>query len=169
MTLTIGDKVVYPCQGPCLIGAVVKRIVDDRPMMFYQLLVLNSGGGYLYVPVGNAQSVGIRPLLKESDIPMLLDRLKQSSQSADNFRQRAVDNQKLFASGSAFALAEVVESLTELSKTKKLSFGEHRALDRAKSLLICEISAVLKETEEEAEHLVDQALKARKERWKSVS
>ena len=166
--MTVGDKVNYPCQGPCLIGAVVKRIVDDKPMMFYQLLVLNNGGGHLFVPVDNAQSVGIRPLLKESEIPKLLDRLKQPTQSADNFRQRAVDNQKLFASGSAFALAEVIESLTELSETKKLSFGEHRALDRAKRLLICEISAVMKETEEEAEQLVDKALKARKKEWKSV-
>ncbi len=169
MTLIVGDKVNYPCQGPCLIGAVVRRIVNDRPMMFYQLLVLNNGGGNLFVPVDNAHAVGIRPLLKESEIPKLLDRLKKPTQSADNFRQRAVDNQKLFASGSAFDLAEVIESLTELSETKNLSFSEHRTLDRAKRLLISEISAVMMGTDEEAERLVDQALKARKGGWESVS
>ena len=162
MTLIIGNKVIYPSQGPCLIGAMVKRIIDDRPVMFYQLLVLNEAGGDLFVPVDNVRAIGIRPLLERSEIPKLLDRLKQPTQSADTWKQRAVDNQKLFATGSAFDLAEVVESLTELSETKALSFGEHKTLDRAKRLLICEISEVMSETEGEAEEEVDQALKARK-------
>ena len=162
MTLIVGNKVIYPSQGPCLIGAMVKRIIDDRPMMFYQLLVLNEAGGDLFVPVDNVRAIGIRPLLERSEIPKLLDRLKQPTQSADTWKQRAVDNQKLFATGSAFDLAEVVESLTELSETKALSFGEHKTLDRAKRLLICEISEVMSETEGEAEEEVDQALKARK-------
>ena len=68
-------------------------------------------------------------------------------------------------SGSAFDLAEIVESLTELSETKKLSFGEHKTLDRAKALLVSEISEVIGETKEKAERQVDMALKARKEEW----
>ena len=163
MTLIVGSKVIYPSQGPCLIGDVVKRIVDDRPMMFYQLLVLNKEGGRLFVPVDNAQTIGLRPMLKKSEIPKLLDRLKQPTQSADTWKQRAIDNQKLFATGSAFDLAEVVVALTELSETKALSFGEHKTLERAKRLLICEISEVMTETEEDAEQQVDQALKARNE------
>lgn len=163
MTLIVGNKVIYPSQGPCLIGAMVKRIVDDRPMMFYQLLVLNNGGGRLFVPVDNVQAIGIRPMLKKSEIPKLLDRLKQPTQSADTWKQRAIDNQKLFASGSAFDLAEVVEALTELGETKALSFGEHKILERARRLLICEISEVMTETEEQAEQRLDQALKARNE------
>jgi CarD family transcriptional regulator len=161
MTLIVGNKVIYPSQGPCLIGAVIKRIVNDRPMTFYQLLVLNDGGGNLFIPVDNVQAIGIRALLKKSEIPLLLDRLKQPTESADDSRQRAIDNQKRFASGSAFALAEVAGALTELSETKALSIGEHKVLERAKRLLICEISEVMGETEEEAGLQVEQALKAR--------
>jgi CarD family transcriptional regulator len=159
--LIVGNKVIYPSQGPCLIGALVKRIVDDKPMMFYQLLVLNNGGGRLFVPVDNVQTLGIRPMLKKSEIPKLLDRLKQPTQSADTWKQRAIDNQKLFATGSAFDLAEVVEALTELSETKALSIGEHRILERAKRLLVCEVSEVMAKTQEEAEQQIDKALKAR--------
>ena len=162
MILNTGKKVVYPCQGPCLIGPLVKRNVGDMTMMFYQLVVLNDGGGELFVPVDKVQAIGIRLLLEKSDIPKLLDQLKKPARAADTWKQRAVDNQKLFATGSAFDLAEVVESLTELSETKALSFGEHRTLDRAKRLLISEISDVMSETEGEAEEEVDQALKARK-------
>ena len=161
MTLIVGNKVNYPSQGPCLIGAVVKRVINDRPMMFYQLLVLNNGGGNLFIPVDNVQTVGIRALLKKSEIPKLLDRLKQPTQEADTSRQRAIDNQKLLASGSAFALAEVIEELTELKEKKALSIGEHKVLERAKRLLVCEISEVMGDTEEEAEQQIEQALNAR--------
>jgi RNA polymerase-interacting CarD/CdnL/TRCF family regulator len=161
MMLTVGNKVVYPAQGPCLIGAVVNRIVDGRQMMFYQLIVLNNGGGKMFVPVDNVQAVGIRPLLRKTEIPKLMDRLKQPTQAAENCKQRARDNLKLLASGSAFDLAKVVESLTELSETKKLSFGEHRLLDRARALLVYEISEVIGETKEEVEQQLDMALKGR--------
>jgi CarD family transcriptional regulator len=153
-----GSKVVYPCQGPCMIGPLVKKTVGDLTVTFYQLVVLNDGGGELFVPVDKVQSVGIRLLLERSDIPKLLNRLKKSSGAADTWKQRAADNQKLFATGSAFDLAEVVESLTELSETKSLSFGERKTLERAKRLLVCEISEVMGVTKEEAEKQVDCAL-----------
>ena len=65
-------------------------------------------------------------------------------------------------SGSAFDLAEVVESLTELSTRKSLSFRESWTLERAKRLLVCEISEVTGETKSAAEEKVEQALKVRK-------
>jgi len=162
MRLTAGDKIVYPSQGPCLIGPIVERIIDDRPLMFYQLVVLNEGGD-LFVPIDKVKSVGIRLLLERSEIPKLLDQLKKPAKAVDGWKQRNLQNLKLFASGSAFDLAEIVETLTELSETKPLSFGECNKLKRAKQLLICEISEVTGETKEEVERQVDNALKARKE------
>jgi RNA polymerase-interacting CarD/CdnL/TRCF family regulator len=161
MRLTAGDKIVYPSQGPCIIGSIVERIIGDRALMFYQLVVLNEGGD-LFVPVDKVKAVGIRQLLEKSEIPKLLDHLKQPAKAADSWRQRNLENLRLFASGSAFDLAEIVETLTELSETKSLSFGECNKLDRAKRLLICEISEVTGETKEQVEQQVDDALKARK-------
>ncbi|HET9531250.1 MAG TPA: CarD family transcriptional regulator [Blastocatellia bacterium] len=159
--LSVGKKVVYPCQGPCLIGAVVRRVVDNRAVTFYQLLILDEGGGKLFVPVDKVNAVGIRPLLKRAEIPGLLERLKRPTSTAEDSRQRARDNSRLLASGSAFDLAEIVESLTELNETKPLSIGERKTLERAKKLLVCEIAEVLRKTREEAERQVDKALRAR--------
>src|SRR5262245_64533149 len=69
--LTSGNKVVYPSQGPCLIGPVVKKVIDGRTINFYQLALLDDSGGELFVPVDKAQTIGIRPLLNRSDIPKL--------------------------------------------------------------------------------------------------
>lgn len=164
MTLGVGNKVIYPSQGPCRIGRIVTRVIDGTPIEFYHLLVLAEGGGELYVPVGKAQAIGIRLLLDKSDIPGLLGQLKKTVATADHWKQRADYNSKMSTSGSAFDLAEVVESLTELRDTKALTLGEARTLERARRLLIDEISEVMGETKQEAEQQVDVALKAQKER-----
>lgn len=167
MVLTVGNKVVYPCQGPCLIGPVVKKIINDRPMMFHQLTVLSKGGGELFIPVDNVRTTGIRPLLEKTEITKLLEQLGKPGKAASTWRQRTIDSLRLFASGSAFDLAEIVESLTELNEERTLSVNDRKKLDRARRLLVCEMSEATGETEQEAELQLDQALKARKEEVKA--
>jgi CarD family transcriptional regulator, regulator of rRNA transcription len=162
VTFSVGNKVVYPCQGPCIIDSVFVRVVDDMPKSFYHLIVLGDGGGELFVPVEKAQAIGIRPLLVRSDIPKLLDHLTKTADIAKGWRQRADTNSKLFTSGSAFDLAEIVGSLTELRETKELSIRENWTLERAKKLLVCEIAQVMEETESAAGEQVERALRSRK-------
>jgi RNA polymerase-interacting CarD/CdnL/TRCF family regulator len=161
--LTSGNKVVYPSQGPCLIGPIVKKVIDGMQISFYQLALLDDSGGELLVPVDKAQTIGIRPLLNRSDIPKVLGLLKEPSGADNDWKQRANDNFKLLTSGSAFDLAEVVKSLTRLSEKKALSYRESQTLEKARKLLICEISEVLGETKSAAEEQIDEALKA----WRS--
>jgi RNA polymerase-interacting CarD/CdnL/TRCF family regulator len=141
----------------------VDKEVAGRPMSFYRLALLDDSGGELFVPVEKVQEIGLRPLLKKSEIPKLLDQLMKAGQIAKDWKQRAQDNLKLLTSGSAFDLAEVVETLTVLNEKKPLSFRENWMLERAKRLLVCEISEVLGETKIAAEEQINQALKARKE------
>jgi CarD family transcriptional regulator len=160
--LTAGSKAIYPGQGPCRIGRVVKKVVDGRVIMFYHLTVLDGSRGDLFVPVEKASAIGIRLLMKESEIPGLLAHLKKSAKASDNWKQRATDNMKLFTSGSPFDLAEIVASLTELGDTRSLTLGESGTLGKARRLLISEISEVMEETRNEAEEKIDQALKSTK-------
>jgi RNA polymerase-interacting CarD/CdnL/TRCF family regulator len=162
MILTIGNKVVYPSQGPCLISSVVEKVVADQPKSFYHLIVLDDHAGDLFVPIDKAQAIGVRLLLKKSDIPKLLGRLMTTTKLAKDWKQRFRDITNLFASGSAFDLAEVVGSLTELSETKTLSLRETVTLEKARKLLVREISEVMRETKSAAEEQIDHALKARK-------
>jgi CarD family transcriptional regulator len=168
MRLSIGTKIVYPAQGPCIIGSIVNRMVGKQQLSFYQLTVLNNDGMDLFVPVNKVRQVGIRPLLEREEVPKLLEQLKQPAKETIGWRQRNLYNLKLFAAGSAFDLAEVIESLTELSETKALAVGEHKTLERARELLICELSVVLREAKANAEKLVDEALNARKEKAKQA-
>jgi len=167
--LRAGDKIVYPCQGPCLIGPLVVKLIDDAPVTFYQLVLLNEGGGELFVPVSKLSSVGIRRLLEASEIPKLLDRLRAPAKANDTWRERKLNNGRLLASGSAYDLSQVIESLTDAGEAKSLSYGEGKVLERARKLLVCELAEVMGLPREEAERQIDLALDARREATKSAT
>src|SRR5262245_33050305 len=163
--LASGNKVVYPSQGPCLIGPVVNIVIDGRPISFYRLALLDDSGGELFVPVDKAQTIGIRPLLNRSDIPKVLGLLKAPSGADKDWKQRANDNFKLLTSGSAFDLAEIVKSLTKLGEKRTLSVRESQMMKKARKLLMGGISEVMGGTKSAAEEQIDEALKA----WKGES
>jgi len=172
MILNVGNKVVYPYQGPCRIGALVKKVYGGRPMNFYSLTVMDDSGDVMFVPVDKVDALGIRPLLDKSEIPNLLSRLRGGAETtilpttALNWKQRAIDNSKLLASGSPFDLVKIIGSLTELNDTKALSPRDRQMLDKARKNLICEISEVMLETKSAAEERVDNALKITKRRMR---
>jgi CarD family transcriptional regulator, regulator of rRNA transcription len=167
LTFTIGDKVVYPSKGPCQIGAVVKRTIAGVQTRFYPLCFLDNSGGAVLIPINKLRVLPIRHLLAKSEIPKLLGHLEDAHLASKNWKQRAIDNAKLLASGSAFDLAEIVESLTDLSEVKELLPRDRQMLEKAKQFLICEISEVLGETRGVAEGEIDRALGGKKTLFKS--
>jgi len=168
MSLTVGDKVVYAGRGPCLIGGVVQKVVCGRSESFYRLALLDDSRAELFVPVDKSRDLHMRALLERSEIPKLLGHLKSGTGMtrdpgpAKNWRQRELDDLKLFSSGSIFELANMVEVLTQLSDTKNLAARERETLHRARKLLICEISEVMGESKTAAAARIDRALEAGK-------
>jgi RNA polymerase-interacting CarD/CdnL/TRCF family regulator len=164
MNLTVGDKVVYPGRGPCLIGAVVEKMVCGKLASYYRLALLDDSRAELFVPVDKCGDINMRALLTRLEIPKLLEQLKtgipatRNPGTAKNWRQRELDNLKLFNSGTIFELARMVESLTKLGTTKILAAHERETLFRARKLLICEISEVLGESKTAAEMRIDNVL-----------
>ena len=53
--------------------------------------------------------------------------------------------------GSVFEIAEVLRDLLRLQLEKELSFGEHRLLDLARSLVVHELAAALRKPAAEVE------------------
>jgi RNA polymerase-interacting CarD/CdnL/TRCF family regulator len=157
-TLAAGNKASYPGLGPCRIGQIVERVVEGRVIVFYHLTMLDDTDGELFVPVEKAHEIGLRLLMTTTEIPKVLQHLKKAVRTSDDWKQRASDNLRLFTTGSAFDLAEVVASLTGRGKTRSLTPRESRMLEKARRLLVYEISEVMGETRTEAAEHLDQAL-----------
>ena len=62
LVLAVGEKIIFPSHGPCLIDAVVHKLVGDIRITFYRLARLDDNGGELFVPVDKIREFGIRLL-----------------------------------------------------------------------------------------------------------
>ena len=140
MRLTVGQKVAYPNQGICLVEGVKDRSVGQSSLSGYSLRVL-SDNSTIFVPKANAESVGIRPLISAPQCAELIRRLADDFEPADcDWKVRTKQlNQKL-RSGDVFETADVFKKLTLLSHIKRLSFREQTMLEKAKFLVVSEIT-----------------------------
>jgi RNA polymerase-interacting CarD/CdnL/TRCF family regulator len=158
VTLDIGQTVYYRGRGPCRVGAIVRKVVCGASAQFYSFSLLDESGTEFLVPVDKWADLPLRPLLDRHQIPKLLRRLNKRvgpARDLGTWKQRESFRSKLFASGSAFDLAELVESLTRSSAIRNLATDEWEAMRRARKLLICEIAAVMNESNSAAESRID--------------
>ena len=164
MTFSIGQKVVYPGQGPYRIGAVVKKVIGGQVDSYYRLISLAENSDAVLVPLSKIDGLGIRRLMTKAEVPRILRHLALSSETTTNWQQRNYINLKRLASGSAYDLAQVIESLTKLNERRPLAEREQQILERARRFLICEISEVTGEPKNITEECLDNALRVHRGR-----
>lgn len=140
MELNIGQKVAYPNQGVCLVEGIQKKIIGDNPMNFYSLRVL-SDNSIIFVPTANAETVGIRPIICQTEFRRLMSDLGMDFEEvSSDWKTRSREYNEKLQTGDVFKAADVLKKLTFLSHEKKLSFREQTLLDKAKFLIVSEIS-----------------------------
>lgn len=140
MELEIGQKVAYPGQGVCLVESVKKREIGENSINVYLLRVLNDNS-IIFVPTANAGSVGLRPLISQKQCKCLIDQLSEDFETvSDNWKTRSRAFMDKLQSGDIFAAADVLKQLTYLSHEKRLSFREQTLLEKAKFLIVSEIT-----------------------------
>ena len=161
MELSIGQKVAYPNQGVCTVEGVLKRTIGDRSMQFYSLRLQNYNS-LIFVPMENAESVGIRPVISSLQCKKLISRLSADFEPVScDWKTRSKGFMQQLQTGDVFQAGDVLKKLTFLSHEKKLSFREQNLLEKAKFLLISEIANANAADEEalreEIERLVETA------------
>ena len=157
MTFQIGDKVIYPNHGLGIVERIESKTIMGTTCGFYQLRMANETT--VFVPVDNVDGVGLRRAITDVEVERLFTLLGDGKiDSHQNWKGRFKDNSDKMRSGSIFEVADVLKSLTFLAKSKSLSFREKRMLDRAKFLIISEVSEVMRETAPAIEARVDSAL-----------
>ena len=154
----IGDKVVYPNHGVGIIEKISNRLVQGKFERFY-LLRICSNDILVMVPTANAGDVGLRKIIEKRDVEQLLSFLGSNQFFTQrDWKDRFKENSEKMRSGSIFHVAEVFKNLVYLSRVKPLSFREKRMLDRARFLLISELSTVMNLTELEIEERIEKAV-----------
>ena len=157
MAFEIGDKVIYPNHGLGVIERIETKTIMGTTCGFYQLRM--AGETTVFVPVDNVDGVGLRRAISDDEVERLFSLLGDGKiDSHQNWKGRFKDNSDRMRTGSIYDVVEVLKSLTFLSKSKSLSFREKRMLDRAKFLVVSEITEVMGEKVAEIESQVEKAL-----------
>jgi len=158
VTFEVGDKVIYPNHGLGIVERIEEKTILGTTCGFYYLRIVANDTTVL-VPVANVDGVGLRRAITDNEVERLFGLLGDGQiDNHQNWKGRFKDNSDKMRSGSIYDVADVLKSLTFLAKSKSLSFREKRMLDRAKFLIISEVSEVMRETAAAIEGRVDSAL-----------
>jgi CarD family transcriptional regulator len=158
VTFEVGDKVIYPNHGLGIVERIEEKTILGTTCGFYHLRIVANDTTVL-VPVSNVDGVGLRRAIGDEEVERLFGLLGDGKiDNHQNWKGRFKDNSDKMRSGSIYEVADVLKSLTFLAKSKSLSFREKRMLDRAKFLIISEVSEVMRETAAAIEGRVDRAL-----------
>ena len=169
MEFRVGEKVVYPNHGVGIIEEVTKRHVNGTPEEFYMLRI-HSNASLVMIPTANVKSVGMRRIIKRSDVDGLFKLLEKNFYEPEaDWKGRYKDHSEKMRTGSIFQVAEVLKNLVYLSYKKSLSFREKRMLDRAKQLIVSEVATVRGQSEKSVEDHIDRALTAAYQRSMKAS
>lgn len=145
MSFQIGDKVIYPNHGLGVVEKVEEKTILGTTTGFFHLRIIANETTVL-VPVANVDNVGLRRAITDEEVDRLFTLLGDGKiDNHQNWKGRFKDNSDKMRTGSLYDVVDVLKSLTHLSKSKSLSFREKRMLDRARFLVVSEISEVTAE------------------------
>jgi CarD family transcriptional regulator, regulator of rRNA transcription len=153
-----GDTVVHPEHG----AAVIQELKDKEFLgekRKYLVLRVVYGDLTLSVPVDSAEQVGLRPVISKAQVKKLLKVLTESETiSAANWSRRFKNNLEKLHSGDPFEVAEVLRNLSIRDREKGLSAGEKRMIQKARQILISELSHATGKSDEDAGLMIDEVL-----------
>jgi CarD family transcriptional regulator len=145
----VGDLAVYPAHGVGQIQAIESRVVNGEKHDFYIMKVIENGM-VIMIPIANVESVGLRAVIDQKDIPKVYEVMqsrKESMPDNQTWNRRYREYMDKIKTGSLYDVAEVFRDLFLLKLTKDLSFGERKLYDTAQVLLVRELSTA-KESDE---------------------
>lgn len=157
MEYKVGERVVYPNHGVGVIEQI--SYGGNGGTEKYYLLRILSSGLRVTVPQINATSVGLRPLIRQTEALKILSYIEKGTyRSQRDWKDRFKENSEKMRTGSLLEVAVVLKSLVALSRTKPLSFREKKMLERAKYLLVSELATARNASEASVEATLVKAL-----------
>lgn len=158
MTFKAGDRVVYPHHGAAIIEKrETKEVFGEKTE--YLVLKMAHGEMMLSVPVDKAEEVGMRWPISGEDVEDLFEVLQRRDvREPANWSRRFKNHQEKLKSGDVYQVAEVVRNLALRDREKGLSAGEKTLYNKARSVLVSELSFALDVPEDDATEKVDAAL-----------
>ena len=140
MTFNVGEKVVYPNHGIGTIENISTRSFGAADERFY-LLRLNYNSMTVMVPFSHVADVGLRKITKAGEITRVLNFLAIGDMQIQRRLESPIQSE--FGQDAKRQPAGNLGSIqvsSDYSSGKPLSFREKKMLDRARHMLVTEVS-----------------------------
>jgi CarD family transcriptional regulator len=154
----VGDKVVYPHHGA---GTIVKK--ESREVLGqkreYLTIKIQHNDMTVQVPSENAEKVGLRTVIGDKEVAVVLKALTGgSTEMPKNWNRRFKHNRDKMKTGDVMELAEVVRNLALRDHEKGLSTGEKQMFVKAKKILASELMYAKNMDEDECHEWLEEVL-----------
>ena len=141
---SIGDRAFYPSHGVGLIKELKTTSVLGQAHSFYVFEIgeLGDSGLRMLIPEQNAAKI-LRPMVRKSNIKKVFDTLASATTiNKTNWHRRHKKLGEQLRSPCLYEIATVLRDLVCLGHQKELSPNEKIMLDKAKKMVVDEISCV---------------------------
>lgn len=139
-SLKIGDKVIYPNQGLGVIEAVREESYNGELFTVFHLRII-ANDTLVTVSSSTATEIGIRRPVSEGSIKKVFQFMRNGAVDVTtDWKGRYKEHLNLMKSGTLIDMALVLKSLYYLSLSKPLSFREKKMMEKARELIVSEIS-----------------------------
>jgi CarD family transcriptional regulator len=152
-----GDLVVYPNHGAGTVSGVEEKTILGEERRYY-IVYVPDGGLTLNIPADGHS--GLRSCADDEEVAEALEILRGGPEDMPaHWNHRLKHNQEKIRSGEISSVAEVVRDLSAHGGDRGLSTGERNLLAKARRILISEVALGKSLKVDEAEALVDDALR----------
>jgi CarD family transcriptional regulator len=158
MEFELGDHVVYPAYGAGTIAAKEERVFAGTTTRYYILKMVADEGEFM-VPVEQAESLGIRPVMAAKAILKVLH--STPNPLPDDYKERQAIIEELLLGARDLAWFAGIKSLTgrdiqlyeelQTQLASELSLAKGISLEEAREQLTAELNALTARAEAEAQ------------------
>lgn len=141
-SLKVGDKVIYPNQGLGIVENILREKYFGEEFQIYHVRIL-ANDTLILVPSSNAEEIGIRKPISQDSVEEVFNSIRNGGVDVTmNWKGRYKEHVSLMKSGTIQDMVLVLKSLFYLQQIKPLSFREKKMMEKAKDLVVSEISEV---------------------------
>lgn len=139
----IGDTVIYPNQGLGVVEDIQQECYYGETFKIFHVRIL-SNDTLVLIPSTSTEELGIRKPIPLDSTEKIFNFIRNGDVDiTENWKGRYKENLDLLKSGQILEVALVLKSLYYLNLVKPLSFREKKMMEKAKQLLVMELSAVI--------------------------
>ena len=157
MKFNIGETIIEPTNGICIMEGMRRMKVDGKEMTVYIFMAQNAK---VYVPADQIENRNIRRPMDREEVKKVLVSLKQPvSPNRDDARLQYTNYREIMKSGDPMKIAKLLRELYILDQADDLKGKEKEIMEQAKKFICDEIAFIRQASKTTVMEQINEALR----------